>query len=307
MKTMKIVHGPQKLEKLAWPVVTLGMFDGMHLGHQQILSETVNWARSRNGEAIVLTFSSHPRTVTGGRPPGFITSLQHRLKLMERQGVDIAVVFDFDRKFAEITADEFVDRFFCKMIGARGIVIGFNNRFGRNREGGVELLRQLGPQKGFEVREVGPARVDGGIVSSTAVRAAIREGNLDRAAAMLGRPVSLMGSVVSGEGRGRTLGFPTANLDLHHETCPPAGVYAGRVAVEGREYKALTSIGSQPTFHAPDSPVVVEVYLLDFCGNLYGKDLEVVLVKKLRDQMQFKSAGELIARMKQDAAETERM
>jgi len=304
---MKIFHGPQKLENLVWPVVTLGMFDGMHLGHQRIINETVTWARSRSGEAIVLTFSSHPRSVTGGRPPGFITSLQHRLKLMERMGVGIAVVFDFDRKFAETTAAEFVDKFFCDMIEARGIVIGFNNRFGKNREGGVEMLRQLSPQKGFEVREVSPVRVDGDIVSSTAVRAAIREGNLDRAAAMLGRPVSLMGSVVSGEGRGRTLGFPTANLDLHHESCPPAGVYASSVAVESRQYKALTSIGSQPTFHAPGSPVVIEVYLLDFCGSLYGMYLEVLLVKKIRDQMQFKSAHELIARMQQDVAELERI
>jgi len=303
MDIFRETAGALTIPPLRWPVATLGTFDGVHLGHQRILRETIGWARSQSGESVVITFSTHPRTITSGLASGFITSitsLNHRLVLMERLGVDVAVVLDFDRKLAETPADVFAETYLCRMIGVRGVVVGYNNRFGKDRTGDANLLRRLGTRAGFEVREVEPVAVDGEVVSSSAIRNAIYRGELEAAAKMLGRPVSVMGTVVGGEHRGTRLGFPTANLDLHHEARPPAGVYAGWTDIDDRHYRVLISIGSQPTFHAPGSPEVVEVYLDGFQGNLYGRDLEVMFVQRLRGQLQFKSADELKQQIRDD-------
>jgi len=283
-----------------WPVVTLGTFDGVHIGHQAILNQTVSWARSRGGEAVVVTFATHPRAITSGESARFITSLNHRLLLMERLGIDVAFILDFDRKLAAMPAEQFARSCLVEKLGARGIIVGFNNRFGHNGEGDAALLRTIGREAGFEVREVEPVLIDGAPISSTAIRNAICTGDLSRAQRMLGRRVSLLGTVVSGEGRGSKLGFPTANLDLHHEAHPPVGLYAGLTEIDGRIWRALISIGNQPTFHAPTAPVVVEVYVVGFRGDLYGRALEVKFVAKLRDQRQFQSGEELIAQMHAD-------
>jgi len=301
---MQIIHGAHTLPHLKWPVATLGTFDGVHIGHRRILGETVSWARQNGGEAIVITFASHPRTITSGTPAEFITSLNHRLLLMERLGIDIAMVLDFDRQFAMMRAEEFVKTYFCSLISARGVVVGYNTRFGRNRAGDARLLAEMGKECGFSVRQVEAVHIGSQTVSSTAIRRAIGEGRLERAAAMLGRPVSLYGTVVSGEGRGRQLGFPTANLDLYHETRPPAGVYAGCTAIDGRQHHVLISIGNQPTFHGASSPEIVEVYVIDFHGDLYGRDMEVQFLARLRDQLQFQSADELKGKIHQDIEET---
>jgi riboflavin kinase/FMN adenylyltransferase len=304
---MKTIHGHDRLPPLKWPVATLGTFDGVHLGHQKVLREVVSWAHHHNGEAVVITFSTHPRSITAGKASGFIASLQHRLILMERLGVGVVLVLDFDRKLASMPAEEFVREYFCRQINARGIVMGFDNRFGKGGRGNTALLKQMGPARGFEVHEVGPVHVDGELVSSTAIRGAISEGRFERAAAMLGRPVSLLATVVGGEGRGRQLGFPTANLDLHHETRPPHGLYAGRTTIAGHTYRVLLSIGNQPTFHAPGSPVVVEAYLHGYEGELYGQYLEIIFIKKLREQRQFESAEELVAAMRHDVEQLEKI
>ena len=300
---MQIIHGARPLPRLNWPAATLGTFDGVHLGHQKILNEVIRWARDNRGEAVAITFSIHPRTVTAGQPAEFITSLEHRLMLMERLGIDVAMVLAFDRRLASTPADEFVRKYLHELIKARGVVVGYNTRFGKDRAGDVTLLARLGRELGFDVREVEPVRVDGKIVSSTAIRDEIGKGNIDHAALMLGRAVSLLGTVVPGDGRGRRLGFPTANLDLHHETKPPAGVYAGYTVIDGATWKALISIGSRPTFHTAESPEVVEVYVDRFHGDLYGRDIEVRFIRRLRGQERFASADELVARIGQDLEE----
>lgn len=300
---MQIIHGARPLPGLTWPVATLGTFDGAHRGHQKIFSEVIQWARDRGGESIVLTFSPHPRAVTTGKPTECITSLDHRLVLMERLGIDIVMVIEFNLAIAATPADEFVRRYFGDLIHARGIVVGYNTRFGKDRAGDVQVLRSLAGEIGFDVREVEPVQVDGTTVSSTAIRNDIRKGNLEQAARMLGRRVSLLGTVVQGDGRGRQLGFPTANLDLHHETKPPAGVYAGSTVIGGAACRVLISIGSRPTFHAAKAPEVVEVYVDGYQGDLYGRNIEVQFIGKLRDQVHFASAEELIARIRHDVEE----
>ena len=303
---MEIIHGAHPLH-LRRPIATLGTFDGVHLGHQRIIREVISWARPADGQAIVLTFATHPRSVTAGQPAEFITSLDHRLVLMERLGVNAVMVLEFDRALADTSAEEFVRKYFGELIKARGIVVGYNTRFGRNRSGDFHLLRKLGAELGFDVRQVEPVSIDGRIVSSTAIRDEIRRGNLRQAARMLGRPVSLMGTIVHGDGRGHALGFPTANLDLHHETRPPDGVYAGYTIIRGTTHKVLISIGSRPTFHAPLAPVVVEVYIDSFQSSIYGQDIEVRFITRLRDQERFTTADELIRAIRHDVERLRRL
>lgn len=303
---MEIIRGAHPLH-LRRPIATLGTFDGVHLGHQRIINEVAAWARSIDGQAVVLTFATHPRSVTAGQPAEFITSLDHRLLLMERLGVHAAMVLEFDRALSDTSAEEFARRYFGELIKARGVVVGYNTRFGKNRSGDVNLLRKLGAELGFEVRQAEPVTLDGRIVSSTAIREEIRQGNLEQAARMLGRPVSLLGTIVHGDGRGHSLGFPTANLDLHHETRPPDGVYAGHTVIHGTTCRVLISIGTRPTFHAPLAPVVVEVYIDGFQGSLYGRDIEVLFIAKLRDQQRFETADELIRAVRNDIERLRRM
>ncbi|HUW30568.1 MAG TPA: bifunctional riboflavin kinase/FAD synthetase [Planctomycetota bacterium] len=303
---MEIIHGAHPLH-LRRPIATLGTFDGVHLGHQRIIREVISWARPADGQAIVLTFATHPRSVTAGQPAEFITSLDHRLVLMERLGVNAVMVLEFDRALADTPAEEFIRKYFGELIKARGIVVGYNTRFGRNRSGDVHLLRELGAELGFDVRQVEPVSIDGRIVSSTAIRDQIRRGDLQHAARMLGRPASLMGTIVHGDGRGHALGFPTANLDLHHETRPPDGVYAGYTIIRGTTHKVLISIGSRPTFHAPLAPVVVEVYIDGFQSSIYGQDIEVRFITRLRDQERFTTADELIRAIRDDIERLRKM
>ena len=289
---------------LPWPVATLGTFDGVHLGHQKVLNDTVAWAREHDGAATVVTFSQPPRSVTTGAAAPCITSTRHRLALLERQGIDVAIVIEFTPELAAIPAEEFARKVFCEAIGARGIQWGFNCRFGHKAQGGVELLRQFEQECHFEVRQSGPVDLDGQPVSSTAIRKAILEGRLDDAARMLGRRVSLLGTVVHGDHRGTSLGFPTANLDLHHEAVPPPGIYACRALVRGQEYVAVANVGPCPSFDPPKPPDAVEVFILDFAGELHGEDIEVQFFQYLRDEKKFDNVDDLITQMHRDVVRT---
>jgi len=224
---MNVVRGLfVPLPELRTPVVTLGAFDGVHRGHQRILAETTAWARELGGHSAVVTFDPLPKAVVGGAGALCITSLPHRLALMGELGLDLAVVIPFDAAVAGMPAEQFVRRVLLGWLGARHVVFGHDSTFGRGGEGNLALLRRMEAEGALGVRSPAPVRYRGKVISSTAIRQAIRAGELRAAAAMLGRPFSLLGTVVRGEGRGRTLGFPTANLDLHHEAIPPEGVYA---------------------------------------------------------------------------------
>jgi riboflavin kinase/FMN adenylyltransferase len=285
------------------------MFDGVHRGHQKVIRVAVSWARRQGGESIVLTFDRHPATVLGHKPPSHITSLAHRLALFDKLGVDYCVVLRFTRQFAQTAAEEFVKRIICDALQAKGVLWGFDCAFGRNREGDITLLRRLGQKLGFTVRRCPAARMGKDVISSTAIRQAILAGQLERAARMLGRPVSVLGTVVSGAGRGHQLGFATANLDLHHEIRPPVGVYAARAEVRGRTFDAVVNIGHRPTFSRSPShdPVTVEVHVLDFSEPIRGLDMEVQFLRKLRDERKFESPAALAAQIQKDIAAARRM
>jgi len=289
---------------VAWPVVTVGTFDGVHAGHQRVLAEVVSWARANAGTAVVVTFRQPPRSVLTAENPPLVTSLAHRLALLERLGVDACLVLEFTRELAETTAREFVRRVFVERLHARGVVVGPESAFGRGREGNEEFLRKCAGEFGFEVRGVPPVIVDGEAVSSSRVRGVVLQGDLERARKLLGRPFSACGTVVRGDGRGRGLGFPTANLQTEPAILPPDGVYVARAILEEEGIPAAASIGTRPTFRrepAGEEPArVVEIHLVGFDREIYGSRMEVQFLKRLREQRKHESAEALIAQMKKD-------
>lgn len=303
---METIYGIREFaRKMNYPVVTIGMFDGVHRGHQKIIECTKHHARTNNGESVVITFDRHPKTTIENRPPSFITSLEHRLALFERLGVDYTVVLPFERKLAQMTAEDFIRELLVSWLGTKCIVLGFNCHFGKDRKGDITLVRNLTDEYDFEVHECPPEIYQGQVISSTAIRQSILHGDLEKAEAMLGRPVSILGTVVKKSGRGRILGYPTANLDLHHEVRPPRGVYGTKVRRAGQDYLALTNIGLRPTFiREPitneNETLEIEVHILDLQESLYGQNLEVQFLFKIRDEIPFKTAEELKAQIEKD-------
>ncbi len=283
-------------------ILTWGVFDGVHRGHQEVLERAASWAREECLKAAAVTFRQHPDAAVRGSTPEMITSLQHRLLLMSRLHLDAVIVLDFDRKLAETSAEDFVKEILVGQIGARGLVLGFNCRFGKGGAGDYRLLETVATELGIPAREAPPIYYKGKPISSTMIRKCIAVGDLQSASEMLGRPVSLYGTVVQGSGRGRKLGFPTANLELHHEIHPPSAVYLCRASVRGELLPALTSIGTQPTFRCNTPSAVVEVHIIDFSGDLCGTDIEVQMLEKVREQIRFESDAKLSAQIAADVA-----
>jgi riboflavin kinase / FMN adenylyltransferase len=276
----------------AGSVVSVGVFDGVHLGHAAILRANVARARELGAVPAVVTFSEHPKQVLLGRSPRTLTSLEHRLELFRRAGIEHTLALDFDEDLRRVPAEEFTRKVLVEGLGARAFVLGFDSKFGRDRRGTPELLRALG----HDVQVVEMVEIGGRAVSSTAIREAVELGDLASAERMLGRRVSVLGTVVPGDRLGQRLGFPTANLDLHHELHPPPGVYAGRARLLDAGYAArhgeavhdaVANIGTRPTVAGGEAPVRVEVHLLDFLGELYGRDLELEFVGRLREERRF--------------------
>jgi len=300
---METVFSLAKAPRYPSPVATIGVFDGVHRGHLKVLSETVRWAREIDGTALVITFDRHPQRVLGGASPDSITSLEHKLHLIARADIDLCVVLHFDREMAEMPPERFVREILVESLAVTGAVLGFNARFGRGAAGDEQLLRLMGRRHGFEVRTVGPLLIDGEPVSSTRIRSHIEAGELHAAARLLGRPFTLRGTVVHGAKRGAGLGFPTANLNLHHEATPPRGVYICRVLTDGGRYWGLVNIGMRPTFERGEAARTkhIEVYLDDYSGGpLYGETLEVEPVKFLREQTCFASPEALARQLEKD-------
>jgi len=289
-------------------VVTIGVFDGVHLGHQTILDRLVDIARERGLPSVCVTFSVHPREVLAGEAPHSILSLEHRLELLERRGVDHAVVVEFSRAFAAVDAETFVDRLLVRALGVRELVLGHDTTVGRDRRGDAAFLTDAGRRHGFGVVTVGGVTVDGAVVSSSRVRAAISSGDIDTARRLLGRPPSLLGTVVHGDGRGATIGFPTANLEVHSEAFPPYGVYAvtarclpGDPAGAPVDLPAVMNFGTRPTFHQDDTHAVFEIHVLDRDDlQLYDQRMEVFLHAFLRRERRFDGVDDLVAQIGRD-------
>ncbi|MCD6405966.1 MAG: riboflavin biosynthesis protein RibF [Planctomycetes bacterium] len=300
---METIFALKSARHLNSPIATIGVFDGVHRGHQTVLAETLQWARQTAGTSIVITFDRHPETLLKGSPPDSITSLEHKLHLVSQTGIDVCLVLHFDRELVDMEAEDFAQQVLVEALGTSGVVLGYNCRFGRGGRGNARLLGELGGRLGFDVRTVAPLVIDGAPVSSTRIRGLIEAGDLEKASVLLGRPVTLRGTIVHGTGRGRKLGFPTANLNLHHEATPPAGVYICRALAEGETLWGLVNIGVNPTFaeKGRKQRKCVEVYIDGYSGtSLYGRTVEVEMAQYLRPEAAFDSPEALAAQIEKD-------
>ena len=298
---MRILRTLTELAAEKSPIyLAIGVFDGVHLGHQRVITQARNAAQQATGISVALTFDPHPiRVLRPDQAPVLLTSTAHKLALIQQLGVDAVVLINFDNAFATIPAENFIEQIaFC-----RHVCVGTRFHFGHNRTGGSALLEKLAPRYGFTVTEIKPVLTpDGEMISSTAIRQHVLTGNLDRAAGMLGRPFSILGTVEKGDGVGRQLGFPTANLNSHHEAFPPDGVYATRVIVAGQTFTGVINLGRRPTFAGRSHQRVLEVHILDFDRDIYGQEIEIIFNRKLRDEQKFDSVAALQKQIAADIA-----
>ncbi len=288
---------------LPFPVVTLGNFDGVHLGHRHLIERLMAVAREHDGTAVAITFRPHPLAILHPDRMGpLICTYDEKVELLEAAGIDVLVELPFDRDFSELDAISFARKIVVDALGTRWFVAGPDSRFGRDRAGDAALLARLGERTGFRVESVAPFEIDGAPISSSRIRAVVSQhGDVEGAARLLGRPVRLSGVVVQGDQRGRTIGFPTANLATECELIPRHGVYAARayVGAAGREERAVVNIGVRPTFGL--TGLAIEAHLLDFEGDLYGAPFALELVAHIRDEQKFSGIDALVAQIGNDA------
>ena len=301
---MRIVRGLESYPPDApGSVVALGVFDGVHRAHRAILDAAVARAREAGLVALACTFDPNPAEVLSpGRAPAPITTLDERLDLIAGAGLDTTVVLAFSRDLAVLEPEAFVEAVLLDRLRARAVVVGFNHRFGRAARGDARLLESLAGRLGFAAHVVPPLVVDGGPVSSTAVRTALQAGDVEAAMRLLGRSYSVTGPVVRGAARGRTLGFPTANVQPERPVLVPTGVYACRAETDGDTRRAVVNIGVRPTFE--ETVVTVEAHLLDFTADLYGRRLTLQFRRRLRDEIRFASVEALRAQIARDIEAT---
>jgi riboflavin kinase/FMN adenylyltransferase len=288
---MAVFYEIEQLPVFHKAAITIGTFDGVHNGHKAILQEVVSHAKAASGESILLTFEPHPRKVLfPNQPLGIITPLQQKLQLIADTGIKHIVVVPFTAAFAAMTATEYIKQFIVQIFRPHSIIIGYDHHFGHDRTGNINLLRQYAPECNYEIAEIPAQLISAAAVSSTKIRNAIISGHLSNANAMLGRYYSFMGRVVHGNKLGRTIGYPTANLQLidPDQVTPANGIYAVKVLYGGTMYGGMMSIGYNPTV-TNSKDVKIEVNIFDFEQDIYGQELEVMVVSKLRDEEKFAS------------------
>jgi riboflavin kinase/FMN adenylyltransferase len=296
---MKVIYDIKKIRRFKIPVVALGVFDGVHQGHKKILKAAVVKAKRIKGTSIALTFCPHPQQEES------LYSLEHRLKLISLLGIDVCIVIRFNRAFANMRAEDFVKKIIAKKIGAAYIYIGKNYRFGKGASGDRVLLKRLSGLFGYRFKIFDVVMIGHQPISSTLIRRLIKKGNIIAARKLLSRPVSVLGTVVKGGSLARRLGFPTANIDPHHEVLPPSGVYAVKVLLGKKKFRGVCSIGIKPTFKVQRMQHI-EVHIFNFNRDIYGKYLEIQFIKKIRGQKKFSSPLVLAEQIKKDILATKK-
>lgn len=294
-------------QDLRGAIIALGNFDGFHLGHQKVVAEAIAWARSEGRPAIVATFDPHPvRFFSPESEPFRLTTLDQRQELFAAAGADAMLVFTFDAAFAAVTAEQFVTDLLCQRLAASGVVTGMDFSFGKGRMGNMALLSDLGAASGLATRAIGPVEHGGAVVSSSRIRDALKAGDCEAAAELLTRPFAIRGAVRHGDKVGRTINFPTANLDLDDYLRPRYGIYAvtGHLP-DGRVVQGAANLGIRPTFDPPKE--LLEPHFFDFSGDLYGQEIEVAFHHFLRPEAKFDSLDALVAQMEKDCTEARRL
>ncbi|MGC9352264.1 MAG: bifunctional riboflavin kinase/FAD synthetase [Mariniphaga sp.] len=286
------------------PVVTIGTFDGLHLGHQKVLNRLIDFARSHGGESVVFTFYPHPRLVIAPQEANLrlLTTLEEKKELFARSGIDHLIIFPFTKEFSQLTYSEFVKQILVEKMHTHCLVVGYDHRFGKNREGGFEYLQECAEEFGFEIEKLEVLLVDEAHVSSTRIREALEKGDVALANKFLGYRFTLHGSVVEGQRVGRKLGFPTANIVASdpHKLIPGYGVYAVEVLLSGKKYGGMLNIGSRPTFNKNADNRSIEVHIFDFSGDIYNKEITLVFVGKIRNEQKFSGVEALTKQLKKD-------
>jgi riboflavin kinase/FMN adenylyltransferase len=308
MKIMEVIWKAKNFGRpFKNPVLTLGNFDGVHLGHQRIFQQVRRKAKEIGGEALAYTFAPHPvQLLKPGQEPFLLLSIAERIRLIGEAGMDVTICAPFTAEFASLTAEEFVRDILHGQIGVRHVYVGQNTSFGRGRTGSVSLLKEFGKRYGFAVEAVEAVEVKGTLVSSSRIRRLIRQGDIPGATEMLGRSPLLVGEVIHGFGRGsRKLGFPTANLKVEEVLVPRPGIYAVWAVYEGQRFLGVANLGWNPTFQ--DHKFSIEVHILNFDKEIYGQPLRVEFVERQRDEVTFRGPEELIAQIKKDVEQAKRI
>lgn len=307
---MKVVHGTGALDRdLVRPILTIGNFDGLHIGHRTIMRTVIERARALGGEAVVYTFEPHPRKIlTPARAPRLLTTLEQKLELLEEFGIDCVILEPFGDGFANVTPEEFVREYVYSRIRPVEVYVGYDFHYGRDREGSMRLLTETGPRLGFSVTIIGEVTIGARDVNSTRIRELLEHGKVDETRELLGRPYCIRGTVVEGDRRGRELGFPTANLRTDNEVLPANGVYAGEVSFlddgvpgPGSRLPAVTNVGLRPTFDEAQGHLA-ETHLIDFEGELYGRRVELTFTHHLRGEQKFDGPEALREQIARDVA-----
>ena len=303
---MEIISGIDQLERpFDKPVITLGNFDGVHLGHQRIFERLKEEARRIHGEGVVITFEPHPlKVLSPERFLPLLTPFRKKMVLIEKSGIDTVLCIKFSLAFAETSPFEFVHDILMKKVNAKKIIVGYNYHFGKGKTGDVNILKSICLPFNIEVEVIEPLIIDHTIVSSSKIRELIRTGEVEIASKLLGRDYPIIGRVVEGSKRGHTLGFPTANLEISDELYPRVGVYAVGVVWKDQLFKGVANVGYNPTFVPPESGekggFSLEVHLLDFNQDIYGQEIEVNFKRRIRDEIRFDSASHLIDQIRKD-------
>ncbi len=291
---MRVITNLNDLKLQRGSCIAIGVFDGMHKAHRLIVSSALKMARRIRVDAVVLTFWPHPQ----GKPS--LISLSRRLRMLEELGADVCVVIRFDRKFAGVSREDFVKNILVERLNARAVFVGNNFHFGKNQKGNVRFLKKISREYGFIVKAFKVLKTGKADISSTLIRSLISAGKLKQAEKILTRPVSILGTVVEGESLAAKLGFPTANIKAHHEILPPPGIYSVKIILDKNEYSGVCYIGSSPTFFGKNKKQSIEAHIFDFKKNIYGRDLEIQFIRKIRDENKFSSPKNLIKQIKKD-------
>ena len=305
---MQVLRGLTSFDRLYNTAVTTGTFDGLHVGHRHILEQLVRSARSRGLSSVVLTFESHPRNILDKNDVvKLLSDPEEKTKLLAEMPIDHLVILPFNKEFSEISPERFVKDILVEKLGAKLLVVGYDHRFGKNREGNFEYLEENASKFGFEVEEIPKREIERAAVSSTKIRKALLQGDVRTAAKYLGRLYTLSGTVTEGNKMGRKLGFPTANIRVTdpNKLVPADGVYAVKVFLENKEYRGMMNIGIRPTFGGLNK--TLEVHIFDFEDDIYGRVLTVAFVDRIRDEMKFSSPEALKEQLEKDREQTLRL
>ena len=278
-------------------ILAIGNFDGIHLGHQKILKLLEEKAKKHTLPSLVLTFSPHPEKILGGKIVKMIQTLDQRMREIEKFGIEAVLVVPFDEKFSSLSGQDFIQQIVVNTLKSKEVIVGENFRFGKNREGDISLLRQSASRYNFQVHSIPPVVKNGMAVSSSLIRNSLQEGKIEIANDLLGRLYEIEGSVIKGKARGKALGFPTANIETENEIIPP-GVFISTAWIDSKSFPSLTNVGNRPTFHQKET--IIESFIINLNRNLYGEKIRVNFIKKIRDEMKFKTPDDLSQQIKKD-------